>query len=148
MWWTWYRTDELTANRLLAVREQSIRINESHSAVPEDWVIAGEEVKFLKLGDMFRKSFRSGRSQAYAAKWNESSIFLNVGYDWLYDGEPAFVSEVVIRGAEWSLIEAKAREENWTFYRQVIVTVLAVIVLGWVVFVNEFRQQRLLSSSD
>jgi hypothetical protein len=41
-----------------------------------------------------------------------------------------------IRDAEWQVdwpaIEAKAVEENWTFYRQVFVTVLAVLTIGWV----------------
>ena len=34
---------------------------------------------------------------------------------------------------DWPAIKATAREEDWTFYRHVIVTVLAALTIGWVV---------------
>jgi hypothetical protein len=45
---------------------------------------------------------------------------------------PSYEYEKCVWTTNWPLIEARAREENWTFYRHVIVTVLAVLTMGWV----------------
>jgi ACR3 family arsenite efflux pump ArsB len=50
--------------------------------------------------------------------------------------------------ADWPTIEGRARQENWTFYRHVIVTVLAALTIGWVVwpFLVDLSRRKLLAN--
>ncbi|MFT7639249.1 MAG: hypothetical protein ACI9G1_000980 [Pirellulaceae bacterium] len=80
----------------------------------------------------YDKPMLASKSTTYVFKsaWSTATIDLNVNAR-LYDGDN--MSGINFVSADWPAIEARATEETWTFYRQVIVTVVAVLTIGWVV---------------
>jgi hypothetical protein len=128
MWWTWANGTDETANRLLVARERSKTVNlpmayndvcDSLGLPPK--LMSKAIISAAYIFDVGNNGLSRGLDPGL---WLDCSVIFQ------YDSA-GYVHRVEWH-ADWPTIEAKAAEENWTFYRQVIVTVLAVIAIGWV----------------
>ena len=125
MWWKRASgTDEesVTADQLLDAREKAksiLQTRDQYNAVKS-------------IGVIEASWFHSSERVSLDTKWGAKVHFDMKRSGGLYSS--------VIWHTHWPTIEARAAEENWIFYRQVIITVLAAIVLGWAVCGCEIRR--------
>jgi hypothetical protein len=118
MWGMWYRTDQFTAKRLIWLKDHLPGMNYSEftKKIPPTIMVLVGNSKSMFLVDRGPWTHKEDL-------WMGCSVVVQVG-----------VSSNRVEGvswtADWPAIEAKAAEENWTFYRQVMVTVLAVLAIG------------------
>ena len=145
MWAMWYRADELTANRLLIAREKLKSksgpvIHSRNSARPAP-ISSSEAFRLLDetgIPDSYTSSLKATLGDDincfdsyYVDLWDENCRLLLQGYP--VDTHPTSTDFRFAWQADWSAIEAKAAQENWTFYRQVIITVVVGAFTGWIV---------------
>ena len=138
MWWMWANGTDETANRLLAIRDKTLDLTTANSIDDVsnwvDWRVnwIGKDNIYDLDGGWRDDADRIGR--AYHARfWGDCELTVDI----LNDGR--IQVEWI---ADWPAIEAKAREENWEFYRQVIVTVLAALAISWVMWPNGTRDRQ------
>jgi hypothetical protein len=155
MWWTWANGKCETANRLLEVRE-NLRDWQNHAEKngpmklgPSNTEVRSYISSFLQEAGVpkpqsspctapeygYGASTGGDTSMASHSEfelWFRSELTVDYKIRW-YHRKHVGTEVIVVWTADWPAIEAKAAEENWTYYRQVIVTVLAVLTLGWVV---------------
>jgi hypothetical protein len=143
MWWTWYSSSELTANLLLVAREKS--------KAPPQHFDPRDTSKWLGLNQWTdgevrqRPLFPIGLSMSYFGQiecdWTESIILFvdprnqiaRIDKNRVYR-KSTETDYVISWVADWPAIEAKAVEENRTFYCQIAVTVVAGLFAGWLVW--------------
>jgi hypothetical protein len=107
----WGANTNKTANRLLVAREKArtLPVGLTFDEVPS-------------LLDLPLPDFRGG---GYVEIWLWMDCKLYV---------PVSSRGELYWHADWPAIEAKAREENWDFYRQLIATIVAGLFAGWLVW--------------
>jgi hypothetical protein len=123
MWGTWASGTPRTANRLLVLKECLLSMTYS------DFLAEVPDTSFNRLQTGGNTSIRESRPiRRVRDLWMNTQVSYEVDYNSV-DGIQAITWQ-----ADWPAIEAKAAEENWTFYRHVIVMVVAGLVAGWVVW--------------
>jgi hypothetical protein len=129
MWGVWYSSlDDPTASRLLAAKEKSEAIPKHLDMFDASGILGLEKwEQFVSTGGTATETSQSSTLlNRVDTDWNKSVFFEVSSYE--KDQTNCSVSWQ----ADWPAIEAKAADENWTFYRQVIMTILAVLTIGWV----------------
>ncbi|MFT5524115.1 MAG: hypothetical protein ACI9G1_000631 [Pirellulaceae bacterium] len=146
MWWQWACRTEFTANRLLVAREvlkskklPAVEFHSSHQTEPISSAQAARllaEARIPKsyafsniIGNVNRGIYHFDRY--YADLWVEDCRLLLTGYQ--VKGPPVGTDFAFHWQADWPAIEAMAREEDWIFYRQITVTLMALLTIGWAV---------------
>jgi hypothetical protein len=130
MWWMW--CNRLSANRLLKARE--IAKTESGKTQTRSLLATLNIQGHFGAADLDPY----GMSHACSATWSGCPSRLVAVID--RPGGTS-VKSVIWPGADWPYIEAKARVENWTFHRQLIVTVLVGLFVGWVVWPKQANRR-------
>ncbi|MFT5525243.1 MAG: hypothetical protein ACI9HK_003210 [Pirellulaceae bacterium] len=134
MWGSWARGTDETANKLLAIRKrmQSLPDIESIGEVT-NWV--GVELDWTKIdyaytpgGDRPRKLKATYSTDLWLGCHLTVMLVPPVSAEWRAVW-PA-------TDPDWPAIEKKAREENRTFYGNIIVTCLASLMIGCVLLIR------------
>lgn len=151
MWWNWSSSYELTANRLLEVREK-LRSKELPTAEfrgtsrppPIPIAEAFELLDTAGIPDKYTATLKSTLGETinffdayYVDLWMEDCRLVLKGYR--VESQPTYTDFGFELQADWPAIEAKAHEENWTFYRQVIISIATALTIGWVVMTGKMR---------
>ena len=129
MWEPWARTTELTANRLLAAREKA-------KTIPAGVNVEGL-LDWLEIPPPLRamSGFGSlGSSILYCSLSADCTLVIHL--------VNLIEFESVSWTADWPAIEQRAKAEDFIFYRNIIVTVLASLMVGWLLLGRLFRSTR------
>jgi len=115
MWWTWYRSTEYTATRLITGRDALVKVLAN---------VGENEVFDIPDIDPFR-GFGSGNSFR-----TDYGFWMNCSLHAKFDTSRNGLTKAVWT-ADWPTIEAKAAEEKWTIYRQIVFTTMVAFFLIW-----------------
>jgi hypothetical protein len=126
MWVSWARGTDETANRLMEIRDSTTTM--SHlTPFKNVWELLNSEDEPIIFGT------EGVISPNEADLWMDCSVELQL----TYDGNV----ESTTWHADWPAIEKKAREENGIFYCNIIVSVLATLIFGWMLLGRRFFGQ-------